>query len=241
MYQVRTYRNFVKGEGLVKFQAHIDETDLLILAEKNLSKAALSIVKQLRSQLKTYFKNRSEFATSTKPIDHDIFAPHIVQLMLSAASETGVGPMACVSGAIAQLTGEHLLKYTNEIIVENGGDIFIKTKRIRTVSIFAGNSPLSGRIGLVINPDTGPIGVCTSSGTIGHSFSYGKADAAVVVSKSSILADAGATALCNRIVTEYDINNGIDYIKSVEGINGAIAIKNKKMVVWGNIEICTLD
>ncbi|HOH54381.1 MAG TPA: UPF0280 family protein, partial [Fervidobacterium sp.] len=91
----------------------------------------------------------------------------------------------------------------NEVIVENGGDIFIKNVNPITTAIYAGNSPLSGKIGLEIPP--GVHGVCTSSGTVGHSFSFGKADAVTIVCDSASISDAFATAYCNMLKDEKDI------------------------------------
>ncbi len=241
MQQSRDYRNWVTGEGLHRFQVTDGQTDLLILADAPLETEAGFIVKKLRQHLNDYVGSRPEFAISLKPVAPDDKAPDIVKLMISASIKAGVGPMAAVAGAIAQFAGNHLLKRCNEIIIENGGDIFLKTGRPRTVAIFAGKSPLSGNIGINIKPESTPLGICTSSGTVGHSLSYGTADAAVVISPSTILADAAATALGNRIITVNDIDAGIEFIKTIGQISGGLIIKDDRLGLWGDIEVCKLD
>jgi ApbE superfamily uncharacterized protein (UPF0280 family) len=158
--------------------------------------------------------------------------------MSEAASKVGVGPMASVAGAIAEFVGNELLSSSPEIIIENGGDVFIKSSKKRLIGIYAGKSPLSGKIGLEISGQDTPLGICSSSGTVGHSISYGKADAVIALSKSATLADAAATAMGNLIVEPGDIPKGIDFAKDIDGLLGTIIIKDDKMGLWGKVIIC---
>ncbi len=155
--------------------------------------------------------------------------------MVQAANLCGVGPMAAVAGAIAEFVGRELLNYSSEVIVENGGDIFIKSNKERMVSIFAGESPLSQKIILKIEVQKNFIGICTSSGTVGPSLSFGEADAVTVISDSVLLADAAATALGNIIKSEEDIRKGLIYAQKIKGIKGVVIIKEDKMGLWGEI------
>ena len=108
----------------------------------------------------------------------------------------------------------------------------------RVVGIYAGKSPLTGKIGLAIEGETTPLGICTSSGTVGHSLSFGKADAAVVLSQSATLADAAATAIGNIIKKPGDITRGIELAESIEGIKGVLIIIGDDMGVWGDVKVC---
>ncbi len=157
--------------------------------------------------------------------------------MLFAAAEAEVGPMAAVAGAIAEFVGRDLLPFSSNIIVGNGGDIFIMTDKKRSIKIYAGNSPLSGKIGLEIEPDETPLGICVSSGTFGHSFSFGKADAVLVLSHSASLADACATAIANIIKCTADIPKGINFAKEIKGIRGIAIIVDDKLKTWGRVKI----
>ena len=158
--------------------------------------------------------------------------------MLEAADKARVGPMASVAGAIAECVGSELLGFSPEVIVENGGDIYLRSLRKRVIGIFAGSSPLSGKIGLEINGRDTPLGICTSSGTVGHSLSCGEADAVIAISGSATLADAAATAIGNRIKEPADISAGIEAAKSIVGLKGVIIIIGSDMGLWGEVKIC---
>jgi ApbE superfamily uncharacterized protein (UPF0280 family) len=148
-----------------------------------------------------------------------------------------VGPMAAVAGAMAEYVGKDLLAYSDEVIVENGGDLFLKVDMQRQVGIYAGDSPLSGKIALEVWPEETPMGMCTSSGTVGHSLSYGAADAVIAVSPSTALADAAATAIGNMVKDATDINKAIEYAMSVDGLDGIVVIKGSDMGVWGKVRL----
>jgi len=146
--------------------------------------------------------------------------------------------MAAVAGAIAESVGSKLLALSPEVIVENGGDIYLKSLKKRLIGIYAGKSPLSGKLVLEIDGEETPMGICTSSGTVGHSLSFGKADAVIVLAKSAALADAAATAIGNLIIQPGDIPLGIELAQSIDGVRGVVIIKDDKMGLWGEVKIC---
>ena len=145
--------------------------------------------------------------------------------------------MASVAGTNAQYVGTDLLKESASIIVENGGDIFLKTENEASVGVFAGKSPLTYKVALRIRPEDMPLGVCTSSGTVGHSLSLGRADAVCVTSKSASLADAAATFLGNCVKRKDDIKAAIETGAAIEGVLGVLIIIGDKMGVHGKIEL----
>ena len=149
--------------------------------------------------------------------------------------------MAAVAGAIAEFVGQELLKFSPEVIVENGGDIFLKITKERLVGVHAGTSPYTGKIALKIAAADTPLGVCTSSGTVGHSLSFGKADAAIVLAPSAALADAAATAIGNIVKAESDIPQAIDFARGIAGLVGVAVIINDKMGVWGKVNLVRRD
>ena len=234
----RTYRHWIEGKDLIPFNVTVKETDLYIRASSNLTRKAHKLVLKYRQQLENYIEQHPAFLTSLEPLPTPGEAPHIVKQMTEAARKTGVGPMASVAGAIAEHVGKELLAFSPEIIVENGGDIYLKSLTRRTVGIFAGKSPLTGKIGLEINAQDTPLGICTSSGTVGHSLSYGKADAVVALSESATLADAAATAIGNLVSQPGDITSAIEFGKSISGLKGLIIIKDANMGVWGEVKLC---
>jgi ApbE superfamily uncharacterized protein (UPF0280 family) len=158
--------------------------------------------------------------------------------MAAAGLKAGVGPMAAVAGAIAECVGRELLTYTAEIIVENGGDIFLKIKKDRVVGIYAGESPLTGKLGLEIEARATPLGVCTSSGKVGHSLSYGRADAVVAMSADTALADAAATAIGNRVKQAGDTDKALEFARGIVGLKGVVIIIGEKVGAWGDVKLC---
>lgn len=241
MYQPRTYRHWIKGSDLVSFNVTVKETDLHVQAAVNLKRRTQRLVLKYREMLERYIDRNPLFLTTLEPLPVSEDAPRIVRAMAEAGEAAGVGPMAAVAGAIAQFVGEELLAFTPEIIIENGGDIYLKTTEKRLVGIYAGNSPLTGKIGLEIEPAETPLGICTSSGTVGHSLSFGKADAVVIVAESAVLADAAATATGNIVSQPEDISKGIEFARTTNGLKGAVIIIGAAMGVWGDITLREID
>jgi ApbE superfamily uncharacterized protein (UPF0280 family) len=240
MYEERTYRNLVKTEDLVKFEVIVKETDLLVRAERDLSKETRESVLKYRQQIEAHIEANPEFQRSLVPLKEAPYASEIVREMIRTSRLAHVGPMAAVAGAMAESVSKDLLKFSEEVIVENGGDIYLATSRERTIGIYAGDSPLSFKIGIVIGPEDSPLGVCTSSGTVGYSLSFGKADAVCILSKSAALADAVATSVGNMVKEKKDIESGLERGREIEGVLGMLIILGEKMGVWGNVKLTRL-
>jgi ApbE superfamily uncharacterized protein (UPF0280 family) len=239
-YQERAYRRKVHAADMTSFRVAVKETDMWVSADRGLEKETLNLVFECRAQLETYIQNHPEFKTSLSPFAEDPYAPSLIKEMIDATRGIGVGPMASVAGAIAQYVGMGLLPFTEQVIVENGGDVFVKANRQVTVSILAGDSRLSEKFGLKIHESQMPLGVCASSGSVGHSLSLGVADAVCLVSSSAALADGAATALGNRIKEKRDLENIGDWTSKMEGVLGGVVIVKDKMATWGDIELVEL-
>jgi len=240
MYERRTYRNLVKTDDLIKFEVIVKETDLLVRTEKDLSRETRESVLKYRHQLETYIASNPEFQTSLIPVKDDPGVPEIIREMIRTSRLAQVGPMAAVAGAMSESVSKDLLKFSNEVIVENGGDIYLATSKERIIGVYAGDSAFSLKIGIIIAPDETPLGVCTSSGTVGHSLSFGKADAVCILSKSAALADAAATAVGNVVRDKTDIESGLERGREIEGVLGTLIIVGEKMGLWGNIKLTRL-
>jgi len=236
-YIERFYRRQVKSEDLVNYQIKLKESDILVSTETNLASETKKILKKYRSQIEDYIAEDPLFAKSLKPIKVKKKASPIVKEMAEAAFLAGVGPMAGVAGAISQFLGKDLEKFSAEVIVENGGDIFIQSQKIRRIGIFSGVSSWRDSLCLEISPEETPLGICTSSGKIGPSLSLGDADAVVVLSSSAILADTVATAVGNMIYSSKDIDKGIEFGKKIKNIKGLLIVKDKHLGVWGQITL----
>ena len=245
-YSERTYRQRHRQDDLVHFQVVVQETDLDIgVRRERFSRELIewveSIVRDCRKPLEDYIRQDSDFQKALIPYVVPETAPLIVKTMTEAGRLAGVGPMAAVAGAVAEWVGKAISKRSRDVIVENGGDIFLRISRQRRVGIFAGDSPLSNRIALEIQPEQTPLGICTSSGKVGPSLSFGKADAAVILSESTALADAVATACGNLVQTEDDLQTAVDFASQVPGISGCLIIKGERLGVWGNIKLIPMN
>ena len=248
MYEPRTYRDRMVGKGFGSFTVCVEETDIWVgidtesfskLNISELKEATESYIKTLRGELTGYIAKKSVFQTNMVPIENDPGAVKIVQEMIKAANLAGTGPMAAVAGAFSESIGKRILEMfpVQEIIVENGGDIWVSARRQVRFSIFAGDSPLSGKIGIIIQPEDMPLGVCTSSGTVGHSISLGKVDAVTIACKNAAEADALATAYGNRIQQCEDIDTVIEELKECVNIISALLIYKDRAAVCGKCEV----
>jgi hypothetical protein len=240
MYEKRTYRNLVKTDDLVKFEVIVKETDLLVRADRDLSKETREAILKYRHQLETYITMNPEFQKSLLPLAEDPYAPAMVREMIRTSQSARVGPMAAVAGAMAQWVSKDLLNFSKEVIVENGGDVYLSSSKERTIGIYAGDSPASLKIGIVISPEETPLGVCTSSGKVGPSLSFGKTDAVCILAKSSALADAAATAVGNVVKEKKDISSGLGRAREIEGVLGTLIIVEDKIGIWGKIKLTRL-
>ena len=236
-YQPRLYRDNSSSLDLTSFKVTVLETDLFISADSDLKTEAKESILKVRKELDEYIIKRPEFKDSLEPIEMDDQASPTIQKMLKHSRECGVGPMASVAGAVSEFVGEDLLKLSSQIVVENGGDIFLVSKDPRKIGVHAGSSKFSEKLILDIAPEQTPCGVCTSSATVGHSLSFGKADAVVIISPSTSLADACATATCNRVKSKSDIEGAMEYAKSINNINGVLIVIGDALGAWGIIKL----
>ncbi len=259
-YEIRDYREQFNKERFCGFTVIHRETDLWIgtdpdasrISQKNLAgtdnqvdvlekmkKISVEKIEVLRKKLDDFIYSEPEFAQSMGPYAPANNVPAEITEMAAAAAKAGIGPMASVAGLFAREVGRTLLQNFSlkELVIENGGDIFAVINEEMVLSVFAGDSPLSGKIGLVIPPETGQIGFCTSSGTVGPSLSFGKADAVAVVCRDVLLADAFATALCNRVKTPDDIEKVLEISKVYPEILSVVIICKDKIGVQGEFEI----
>ena len=235
-YEERTYRSLINKNNLLSYNIKISESDLFISSDTNLSEQAKKSLIIHRNSLERYIKTNPQFRTSLVPLPEDDLAPPIVRDMIRKAKICGVGPMASVAGAVAEFVGHDLIDSTESLIIENGGDIFLKVIHQVTVGIYAGESTLSYKFNVIVKPEDTPLGICTSSATVGPSLSFGKADAVCVISRSATLADAAASAIGNRVKNAKDIKPSLDYGIEIPGVLGIIIIVGNDMGAIGDVE-----
>ncbi|MDI6871460.1 MAG: UPF0280 family protein [Bacillota bacterium] len=253
-YVRRTYRTWTReAPDLVSFEVRIQETDLFVRlgpaagggGGREADVAAWrrfveQLVREARRGLEAFLAVDPAFWTALAPRPVPPHAPRLVRRMARAAEAAGVGPMAAVAGAIAAEVGEKLREQTSEVVIENGGDLYLASRQPLTVAVFAGESPFTGLLGLRLPPEKLPTGVCTSAGTVGPSLSFGSADAAVVVAPDAALADAVATAAGNRVHSAADLQAAADWALTVPGVAGALLVKGDHLAVAGEVELVRL-
>ena len=244
-YEPRRYRRLTLSGDLVHFRIVVKETDVDIgvrpeAFSRDLVFSTEQLIRTERAALEAYIARDEVFLRALEPYQPLPGAPIIARDMAAAAALCDVGPMAAVAGAFADRIGKYLVRRSPDVVVENGGDIFLRTTRKRVVGVFAGESPFSNRIGLEVPPHLTPLGVCTSSGTVGPSLSLGRADAVVVVASTATLADAAATAAANRVRSVEDLEAAAVAATAIPGVIGAIAIVGDRMAVKGGLKLVPL-
>ncbi len=239
----RTYRRpHVPEHGEVAFQVVLEHTDLHIIAQNDLSEAIAETVRRLRSEIKTYITLHPEFGHSLTPISVPDHTPALIQNMAHAGQVAQVGPMAAVAGAIAQAVADEFVQHSPNILVENGGDVFLHSTKPRIIGLLA--KPLNGiRLGVALSANDFPTALCASSATIGHSLSLGQADMVTVRSRSAALADAFATALANTISTPEDLKRLAKMAPKLKplGVDGIFAQLGDEIAVWGNMQLAAIE
>lgn len=219
----------------------VRETDLWVQTRVPCKDRVRELIFMYRGHIESYIAARPGFVDALSPWPLKGPAPEIIREMTDAAAAAGVGPMAAVAGAMAEQVGKALLAEDGEVMIENGGDIFVKLEEPFTLAVDAGASPLSYKIGLQLDATGKPLGVCTSSGTIGHSLSYGKADAVCVVSDACALADAAATAVGNRVGSPDDIDAAVAFGKTIPGVSAIVIIVGERIGLWGDLSVVPIN
>ncbi|MBE0535280.1 MAG: UPF0280 family protein [Phycisphaerae bacterium] len=223
MVQKRVYRAFVYKDAAFR-----------ICCER--FEAVTGEIVRRREELEAYIGRHAAFGESLEPVDCLCEAPEIARQMAWAGRLAGTGPMAAVAGAMAQRAALAALEAgAEEVIVDNGGDIYLQIVRPARVALYTGDTPLGGRLSFSLRPEDTPVAVCSSSSRMGHSMSLGDCDLATVVAKDAALADAAATQAANLVRTEGDIDAALAGIMAIDGIGGLLIVKNDRIGLAGKL------
>ncbi len=248
MIEPRFYRKRMGRERFCSFVVGYKDSDLWIGVDcahdhASIPEFAKEKLLELRKGLERYILSHPEFAASFSPVDPLPGAPEIAFSMARAGTIAGTGPMAAVAGAFSEYLGRALLAEFNldEIVIENGGDLFLSLKNDLILEVYAGKSALTGKIGLQIPAKYSPLGICTSAGTVGPSVSLGKADAAMVACADTALADAWATAIGNKVKNQADIETQLDCMGHHPEIISLLIICEENVGVRGRFELIPIN
>ena len=229
------YRQAVASDDLVAARVRARQTDMLVSGMTDLGERALALVHRYRRDIEGYIRVNPRFAESLVPLAPDTSAPAVVAAMLDAGVLANVGPMAAVAGAIAECVGRDLLPFSRQVIVENGGDVFVRSTTPREVALLAESSDFEG-LRVALPGSSAPVGIGTSSGTRGPSLSFGRADAVMAVAPSAAFADAAATAIANVVCGAGDLEGGLARARDL-GVDGVLIVADGRMAAWGRIEL----
>lgn len=264
----RTYRlDTINRENEQKIQIIIEETDLLITVSDAADKQELidfctREIHAIRNILKFWINLFPEIKDSLDPIEAPHNAPDFLAAMCEAGKFAHVGPFASVAGTIAQFIATKIHRYLKEknicpdVIVENGGDIYVFSSKERCIGIMA-NPAEKCVLGLKIPKEQFPLAICSSSATIGHSLSFGQGDLALILAKNGSLADALATRYGNLLRTKQDINPILTQAKQdshiqmtnnpflektkKSGLSGVFLQIDQNIGAWGEIELTAIQ
>jgi len=248
MIEPRFYRQRMGRERFRSFVVGYKDSDLWIGVDcahyhASIPEFAMEKLVELRKGLEHYILSHPGFAASFTPVDLLPGAPAIAFSMASAGKIAGTGPMAAVAGAFSEYLGHALLAEfdLDEIVIENGGDLFLSLKNDLILEVYAGKSVLTGKIGLKVPAKYSPLGICTSAGTVGPSVSFGKADAVMVACADTALADAWATAIGNRVKKPADIQIQLDCMDQHPEIISLLIICEENVGVRGCFELLPIN
>lgn len=248
MYEPRLYRGEMNRERFRFIQVIHHESDLLLglphkCTDPGIIECAENELIRLRQLLLEYSEKDPRFLTSLDPIDpvNGINESEELGCMIRCGKRTGTGPMSAVAGLFAQEVGRKIVDSFGalEVVVENGGDLYLRNEVELVSVIHAGESALSDKMAFVL--PAGEWGICTSSGTMGHSFSRGRADAVTVIATSAPLADSWATAIANRIAGAGDMERELDAVSRIPEILACSIIVEGQIGIRGEMEVKLLS
>ncbi len=229
---------------LYKFHFIEKESNITVISEsKNAILRAKNEFFIHRRILEKYVTKHKDFLTSFSPVkvqtDYEI-----IRLMAKAAFLCDVGPMATVAGALADLMLNTMKSFNEEFsaakiaLIENGGEIANNSENTMKVALFGGNNELNLNIGFLIKKTDCPIGIATSSATIGHAISLGQADAVTIFAENATTADGAATRIGNTVKgadIEKSIKKGLDTADDLKDVRGVFISRKNKIGISGKI------
>jgi len=233
--------------GLFRARKTVKQSSLLFVSNiMRAIQAAMRSVLLNRALLEHYLRRNPMLMYSLIPVEAEDDAPRVVRLASDAALAAEVGPFAAIPGAIADLALEEMLSCGASVcLVENGGEIAANSKTPLNVGIYAGDSPVSGRVGFQLDSCDFPVGIGTSSASVSHALSFGEADAAIAVSDTAALSDASATAICNAVTgkdAEASVQAGLEVAEMIPHLRGALVVRGGYVGSVGRLpELLSLD
>ncbi|MEM2981306.1 MAG: UPF0280 family protein [Thermoproteota archaeon] len=228
----------IHRNGLFYSRTTYREADLLIASENmSILNEGLSRFIEEREAVQTYVAKHPEFVYSLEPLEQDENnVPPVIAASIKASRTVGVGPMAALPGALADITLDAMLNAGARIaIVENGGEISMKINREAIIGVYTGKEL---NLGLILDCSQGIAGVSTSSSSVSHALSLGDADAAVTVAENAALADAVSTRVANIVESEHkdSVEKAVKLALSIRGVKGCVIYSSDLLSFGGSVK-----
>lgn len=228
IYERKNYRNQVSLAQAVSFEVEVRETHLHIQAHGDLAAKAKDSVFRYRYQIEEYLRQHPAFRETSSPIQVYASAPEIVRYCDLSCRVTGVAPMSCMSGAIADFVARDLAVDSANLIVSSGGDASARSTFPLDVSLYAQGSPLHEKLVLTLPSFKKAFGIST--------FVPGQGIHAVtVVSRSACWASAFAADIGARLKAGERLSSVLDRVADYTDVGGIVIIAGTKIVVGGDL------
>ena len=231
------YRNKISAEGRYSFRVDYKYSGLYMMCDRDIGSELEEAISSFYRDIEMIIAGQPDFEKSLVPIKAGKDLPRIIKEMCDAGEVFSVGPMASVAGALCDHLAKSLMGRCGFLMIENGGDVYIKSSDPLEVGIFTKNIYFRDRLTLLVEAGQTPCGICSSSGSFGHSLSLGKSDLVTVLSRTATIADAAATSIANTINSEEDIDEAITRFSQYKEVDGLIIIKNKRIGLWGKLQL----
>ena len=230
------YRNKISSRQKYNWRILYKYSDILVSCDKDIILKLKKLIEEIYVILESHIRKNPSFGKSLSPLKSRPEYHPMIKKMYEKTALFNVGPMAAVAGVVCDFLASGLDNYCRCLVIENGGDVFIKSDKDIDVCVYLKNKYFTDKIYLRIKTGDMPCGLCSSSGSFGHSLSLGKSDLVTVMAGSTISADGAATSVANNINSYKDISKTINRYKTAEDIKGILIVKDDKLGVWGKIE-----
>jgi len=219
----------------VTSRIEIQETAATIAAERRFIARAVDAMKAARRDIERQIRKDRFFLTTLEPYDSELCTSETTARMCAAAKLAGVGPMATVAGAIAQAALDAMASEgCTHAWVDNGGDIALVLESPITLEVFT--TPGSSKAFAFDLRTTGrKMGICSSSGRLGHSISFGDSDVAVAIADDAVVADAFATALGNEVKDRESLGRCFDTLNNTKSVIGGLVMMDGEVAIYGTV------
>jgi len=228
--------NSLQNSNISQEHFEYKETIITIFAEKEyLIEIAKNKIIECRREIEDFIIKNPDFKEILIPFNYKKTSPEIIKKMCRASKVFNIGPMSTVAAVIAEYALDEMISNgAKHAIIDNGGDLALFTNNPVTIGIYTGNKN-TNHYGLIIPPTKNKLGICTSSGKIGPSLSFGNTDTTTILSHNICLADAAATAIGNIVIDKNDIKKVIEILSKTSDINGSIITIKDNICFWGDV------